>query len=113
MKKCEKCSFVLVDNDAPLEVLKMLRRRTSDKDKYPMLIADFYCENVQTNSCDFTNHVKWNNLAGQVEVNTCPKCKGKILASVFLGILKGMHLESYCFNCYNKRGAGSAGGIIH
>jgi hypothetical protein len=107
MKKCESCGFVLVDNDDPLKVLKMLRKRTGDKEKYPMLIADFYCEKVQNNECDFAQHVKWNNLMEDVNINQCPKCEGKILSSVFLGVLKGLHLESYCFNCYNKRSGGS------
>lgn len=106
MKKCESCGFVLVDNDNPLKVLKMLRRRTSDKEKYPMLIADFYCENVQNKNCDYTQHVKWSNLSEDVTISNCPKCEGKILSSVFLGILKGLHLENYCFNCYKKRGGG-------
>ncbi len=112
MKKCEKCGFVIIDNEEPLKVLKMLRRRENDKEKYPMLIADFYCENVSKKKCSHTKHVKWNNLSEDIEVNECPECGGKILASVFLGILKGLHIESYCFNCYNKIKSGSAGKII-
>ena len=112
MKTCEKCGFVLIDNEQPLEVLKLLRRRTGDKDAYPLLIADFYCEKTRTNACDFTQHIKWNNLNDDIQINKCPKCSGVILASVFLGILRGLHLESYCCNCYNKRKSGNAGMVL-
>ena len=110
MRKCEKCSFILVDNDQPLEVLKLLRRRINEKEKYPMLIADFYCEKLRNKECDFTQHIKWNNLHSNIEISKCPKCGGKILVSVFMGVLRGLHLESYCVNCYNKR-AGTPGKI--
>ena len=110
MKKCEKCNFVLIDNDKPEEVLKLLRRRISDREKYPMLIADFYCEKVQDKECDFTQHIKWSNIHSNVKTVKCPKCGGKILASVFMGVLKGLYLESYCINCYNKR-SGNTGKI--
>lgn len=109
--KCEKCKFTLVDNKDALETLKMLRSHKIKGIhlKYPFLIADFYCENVKNKKCDYTEHVKWVDLEKDINVMQCPKCNGKILSSVFLGIMSGFHLESYCFNCFAKKSSGTIG----
>lgn len=108
---CNSCKEVVVDNENPLEVLKKLREQKSkgvDK-KYPLLIADFYCKNTKNNTCDYTKHVKWNELDDDVQVISCPKCGSSLLASVFVGSVNGFYLENYCFNCLAKRGSGTFG----
>jgi hypothetical protein len=106
---CSKCKCDLVDNEEPIKVLELLRsHKSSNMDsKFPMLIADFSCKNTKAKSCDFTMHLKWKDLAGDINVSNCPKCGANLTASVFLGVVSGFYLESYCFNCLTKKNGGS------
>jgi len=106
---CTKCNCSLIDNEEPVEVLKKLREHKSAKleDKFPMLIADFYCKNTKNNSCNFTMHLKWKDLDNDINALNCPKCGSNLMSSVFLGVVSGFYLESYCFNCLTKRNGGN------
>ncbi len=103
MKSCPKCNFVLVDNDDPLLVLKMLRtrKRNGDYNRFPLLVADFYCK-----ECEETIHITWKELDNDIDVTKCPKCGSPLKASVFIGKMDGFKLESYCFSCYSKLDGG-------
>ena len=100
---CPFCKFVLVENDEPLTVLKMLRTRklNGDDKRYPLLVADFVCK-----KCDKAIHVKWVDLNNDINIMNCPDCNEPLHASVFLGMMSGFSLESYCFNCYKKLKSG-------
>ncbi|MBN1923275.1 MAG: hypothetical protein JW791_00770 [Nanoarchaeota archaeon] len=103
---CPMCKFVLVNNDEPLNVLKMLRVRKNNGDdkKYPLLVADFHCP-----KCEKTMHVKWVDLEKDLNVMNCEACSTPLNATIFLGVMSGFELHSYCFSCYNKLNSGSVG----
>ena len=104
MNECPKCKFLLVDNSEPLDVLKMLRARKKEGDdaRYPLLVADFYCGN-----CKKALHVKWVDLDKDINVMKCTDCNNELCATVFLGVMNGFVLESYCVNCHNKLNSGN------
>ncbi len=101
---CPSCKFVLIENDEPLNVLKMLRVRKNNGDdkKYPLLIADFHCK-----KCEHTTHVKWIDLDKDLNVMNCSECGEPLYSTVFLGVMSGFELQSYCFSCYKKLNKGS------
>lgn len=103
MNKCPKCNFLLVDNENSLNILKMLRtkKREGDDSKYPLLVADFFCK-----KCDNAMHVKWVDLEKDLNVMKCSDCGNELVTTIFLGVMNGFTLESYCINCYNKLNSG-------
>ena len=101
--QCPNCKFILVENPEPLQVLKMLRNRKNNKEdeKYPLLVADFHCR-----KCENTVHVKWKDWDNDLNVINCSGCGEPLHASVFLGVINGFTLNSYCFSCYSKLKSG-------
>jgi hypothetical protein len=106
MNSCPKCSYVIVDNNQTLTVLKLLRmRKREGKDKkFPLLVADFYCK-----KCKNSIHVKWVDLDKDLKVLNCSECGENLYSTVFLGVMNGFMLESYCCNCLSKLNSGSVG----
>ena len=102
--KCPSCQFVLVDNDKPLDVLKMLRQKKKNGDdrKYSLLVADFYCK-----KCNNNLHVKWVDLDRDLNVMKCASCSAPLYSSIFLGVMNGFNLQSFCINCYHKLNSGN------
>ncbi|VVB75214.1 Uncharacterised protein [Candidatus Tiddalikarchaeum anstoanum] len=109
VQSCNACNCNLVDNENSLDVLAKLRSHKSAKinEKFPMLIADFYCQNTKNQSCDFNLHIMWKDIDNDINVLKCPKCGGQVLSSIFLGVISGFYLESFCFNCLSRRNGGN------
>ena len=101
--KCPNCGFIIVENTNPSNVLKILKNhKNKNEDKnYPILVADFYCK-----KCKNSIHLKWADLDKEVKINKCGKCGEKLCASIFLGLMKGFSLQTFCFKCLKKINSG-------